>query len=288
VKQFIQLEEKIFSDAESVLHNALPYLLAFFQKDEQFPRREFLPIYCCLLELLVLSTQGRDADLILFNELTVALLSLGMDGAQYIEIIDYALELWQSFAAPKKVDWILDFIDVLVLYPCPAKEKREQLLFAAADTLRGFAGRIDETQWRIFRSLIKDLTLEESLPNLLEEEANLVEQNLGFEANIFQKLKGKSVLIYTLTESVALRVKAILEAACQGVTVYLSHDKGGNDRLRQWVKNSDIVVMVTASAKHAATGFIEANRPSHLAPILLVNSKGSASMLRIIRQYLAK
>jgi hypothetical protein len=53
------------------------------------------------------------------------------------------------------------------------------------------------------------------------------------------------------------------------------------------VRNSDIVVMVTASAKHAATGFIEANRPSHLAPIILVNSKGSASMLRVIREYLA-
>jgi hypothetical protein len=47
-------------------------------------------------------------------------------------------------------------------------------------------------------------------------------------------------------------------------------------------------LMVTASAKHAATGFIEDNRPSHLAPILLVNSKGSASMLRIIKQYLIK
>jgi len=45
--------------------------------------------------------------------------------------------------------------------------------------------------------------------------------------------------------------------------------------------------MVTASAKHAATGLIEVNRPSHLAPILLVNSKGSASLLRVIREYLA-
>lgn len=82
-------------------------------------------------------------------------------------------------------------------------------------------------------------------------------------------------------------MKIILAAACQDVKVYLSHDHGGNDRLRQWVRNSDIVVVVTASAKHSATGFIEANRPSHLAPILLVNSRGSASMLRVIREYLA-
>ncbi|MEG4407456.1 hypothetical protein [Microcoleus sp. MON2_D5] len=83
-----------------------------------------------------------------------------------------------------------------------------------------------------------------------------------------------------------MRVKTILEAACQPITVDLSHDRGGNDRLSQWVRNSDLVVMATASAKHAATGFIEANRPQHLSPILFMNSKGNASMLREIRKYL--
>ncbi|MEP6490779.1 hypothetical protein NDI43_25140 [Microcoleus vaginatus GB2-A3] len=43
--------------------------------------------------------------------------------------------------------------------------------------------------------------------------------------------------------------------------------------------------MATASAKDAATGFIEANRPQHLSLILFMN-KGNASMLREIRQYL--
>jgi len=83
-------------------------------------------------------------------------------------------------------------------------------------------------------------------------------------------------------------IACILKAVCQGVKGYLSHGKGGNDQLRQWVRNSDLVVIATASAKHAATGFIEANPPSHLSPILLVNSKGSASMLREIRQYLVQ
>jgi hypothetical protein len=288
VKKFAELLDKVGSKAETVLNNALPYLLAFFQKDEQFPRREFLTLYNSLLELLVLSTEGGDADLVLFNELAIALLTLGIDRAKYIDIISHALDLWNQFAAPKTVDWVLDFIDVLVMYPCPVKETRSQLLFTTAETLRQFAGRIDEDQWRVFRSLVKDLKLEEPLPDLLGEQASLGEQSLEGEANIFQKLKDKSVLIYTLTESAALRVKSILEGACQGVEVHLSHDKGGNDQLRQWLRNSDLVVMVTASAKHAATSFIEANRPSHLSPILLVNSKGSASMLREIRQYLAQ
>jgi hypothetical protein len=287
VAEFDELLNKVGSTAESVLHDALPYLLGFFQKDEQFPRGEFESLYYSLLELLVLSTEGGDVDLVLFNDLAIAILTLGANTTKYTEIVDYALELWDRFASPKKVDWMLDLIDVLISYPCPVLEKREQLLFATAETLRRFTERIDEVQRGIFRALVKDLHLEESFPDLLDEPASLVEQNLEVEVNIFQKLKSKSVLIYTLTETAAIRVKSILETACKEVTVYLSHDKGGNDRLRQWVRNSDIVVMVTASAKHAATGFIEANRPSHLAPIILVNSKGSASMLRALREYLA-
>jgi len=285
ITEFIQLLEQVGSKAESVLHNALPYLLAFFQKDEQFPRYEFFSLYQLLLELLVISTEGGDADFILFSDLAIALLTLGINAAKYTEIIEYALELWRRFAAPKKVDWVLELLNLLILYPCPVFQIRQQLLFTVADTLRSFAGRIDATQWGVLHSLVKDLNMQASLPDLLGGQAILVEQSIETDVNIFQKLKNKSVLIYTLTETASLRVKGMLELSCPQVTVYLSHDHGGNDRLRQWVRNSDIVVVVTASAKHAATDFIEAHRPS-LTPILLVNSKGSASMLRVIREYL--
>lgn len=283
VYEFGELLTKVGSKAESVLHNTIPHLLAFFQKDEQYPRNEFFTLYELLLELLVLSTEGGDADLVLFNDLVIALLTLGLDAKKYTDIINCALDLWKRYESPKKVDWALDLLDILVLNSSPNMSAREQTLFTVAESLRNFAGRIDEEQWGIFRSLVKDLKLEEAFSWLFDKE--IVEQES--EVDIFQKLNGKSVLIYTLTETAALRVKSILEAACK-VKVNISHDKGGTDRLGQWVKNSDIVLMVTASAKHAATGFIEAHRPSHLAPILLVNSKGSASMLRIIKEYLAK
>jgi len=167
-------------------------------------------------------------------------------------MLGYVLELWQRFASPKTLDSMLDFFDVLVLYPCPSLETRSQLLFALSELLWRFSRRIDEAQWRIFRSIVKDLKLEESLADLLGEAVISIEQNLADESKIFQKLTGN----------------------------------GGSDRLSQWVRNSGLVLMATASAKHAATGFIEANRPQHLSPILFMNSKGNASMLREIRKYL--
>ncbi|MBW4599613.1 MAG: hypothetical protein KME29_08360 [Calothrix sp. FI2-JRJ7] len=283
VYEFEELLSTVGSKAESVLHNAIPYLLGFFQKDQLFPRSEFFNLYQLLLEILVISTEGGDADLVLFNDLVIALLNLGLDAKKYTDIINCALDLWKRYESPKKVDWALDLLDILVLNSSQNMSVREQTLFTVAESLRNFAGRIDEEQWGILRSLVKDLKFEEAFSWLFDKQ--IVEQES--EVDIFQKLNGKSVLIYTLTETAALRVKSILEAASK-VKVNISHDKGGTDRLGQWVKNSDIVLMVTASAKHAATNFIEANRPPHLAPILLVNSKGSASMLRIIKNYLTK
>jgi hypothetical protein len=182
----------------------------------------------------------------------IALFTLGLTKTKYTDMLGYVLELWQRFASPKTLDSMLDFFDVLVLSPCPSLETRSQLLFALSELLWRFSRRIDQAQWRIFRSIVKDLKLEESLADLLGEAVISIGQNLADESKIFQKLTGN----------------------------------GGNDRLSQWVRNSGLVLMATASAKHAATGFIEANRPQHLSPILFMNSKGNASMLREIRKYL--
>ncbi len=286
VENFAQLQQKVFSKAEFILHNALPYLLAFFQKDQLFPRPEFFTLYGLMLDLLIFSTEGGDADLVLFNELAIALFTLGTHQAKYIEIVDYALELWHQLASPKKVDWILDFLDLLILYPCPSPEKRAQLLITIANQFTHFSRRIEAEQWQILRFLVQDYGQQQTLEHLFSNDIISVE-NVNKTDNIFQKLKNKSILIYTLTESVALRLKIILESFCNGVTVHLSHDKAGNDRLRQLAKTADIVVIATASAKHAATGFIEGNRPKNL-PILRPSGKGSASMLRVICSFLAE
>jgi 5,10-methylene-tetrahydrofolate dehydrogenase/methenyl tetrahydrofolate cyclohydrolase len=122
----------------------------------------------------------------------------------------------------------------------------------------------------------------EALADLFEAEAAPDEA----EADPIMRMKGRTVLIYTLTEAVGVRVKAILEDASPGVTVHLSHDHDGNERLKQLARGGDIVVIATQSAKHAATTFIEAHLGEQ-ATLLRPAGKGSASMLREIRRHLA-
>ena len=271
-------------ETEQILANALPHLLSAFQNDEQYPRREFSSIYAFLLDLIAVTTSGGDPDLVLFNELANTLFSLGTNQETYNEIVGFSLDLWEQYSSPAKVDWILDFINVLIIQPCLDDKIRAQLLFSVAATLRQYADRIDEIQWSLFSGLVQDLNLKASFPDLPPHQ-KLTEGSDGqTEINPLQKLKNKSILIYTLTEPVAQRAKAVLESVCAGINVHLSHAKGGNNQLKTWILNADLVVMVTASAKHAATYFIEDHCSE--GKLLRVNTKGSASLMREIQAFL--
>jgi hypothetical protein len=287
IAQFLSLQSSVTAKVPEILQDAFPHLLSSFQKDPNFPRREFLPLYAAILDTLVFGivpTGAGEQHFTLFNELVTILLNLGVNAQQCNDLLDYALDLWSYYQAPSTIDWGLDVVNIFVLHPCADRDKRSQLLFKVAEGIRNFANRIDEVQRNIFHSLARDLKLEASFPDLLTQKSETEEADQTSQ-NIFQKLKNKAILIYTLTEPVAQRVKSFLENTCEGITVHLSHDKGGSDRLRRWVKNDDLVVIVTASAKHAATGFIEEHR-QNLA-LLRVNSKGSASLLREIQGFLS-
>jgi hypothetical protein len=284
VKQLTLLISSCLSSAESTLHDALPYLLRTFQKDDQWPRRECMEIYASLLDVLALTTNGGGDDLSIFNDLIDALLELGIEKKKYEEILGYAEDLWERFASPSTVDWILEFLDYLVQHPCPSEGHRATLLSKVVNKLPLFARRIEANQWLFFDFLVKDFHKEEDLKALLDEYAAQSESLEGGRGDLLERLNGKTVAIYTLTEAVARRVKQILEASCADVRVQLSHDKVGSSRLRQLARESDLFVIATASATHAATDFIEAQRKN--LPILRPVGKGSASMIRALRSYL--
>jgi hypothetical protein len=284
LSKFVDLLNGYPPAAETTIHNSLPFLLDFFRKDEDYPRRECHEAYNVLLNVLAVSTKGGDDDLTLFNELVQAQLSLGVDAIKYTEMLSHAEYLWGQYASPSKIDWILDLVDSLILYSSPAQEERSKLLSFVVNKFPQFARRVEPLQWQFLTLLIRDLHQEESLLSIVKEYEATSEPIETPTFDILTHLAGKSVSIYTLTEPVAQRVKGLVQAICASVTVHLCHDKVGSNRLRQLARNSDIFIMATASAKHAATGFIEANRGD--LPLLRPSGKGSASMLRALRLHL--
>jgi hypothetical protein len=103
-------------------------------------------------------------------------------------------------------------------------------------------------------------------------------------------LQKKVVAIYSLTETAARRAGDFITSSAPGTTVELSADRVGTAALRHLARNADIFVVVTGSAKHAATEFIDANRPKNDASRVTLRPKGrgAASILRALFEHLSR
>ncbi len=281
------LEHTRDDQAEKTLADALPHLLAFLQRDTTWPRRELRNVYQLLLDLLVMSSEGSDDELTLFNELASAILALGPNEKTYVELMAYARQLWRQYSAPGKLDWLLDFLDLLLFYPSSNVEERLNFLLEAAGSLNTFSRHIGNNQLVllsiIFADLEQTILFEELAGNWnLEQSART-----SPDENLLEDLTGKSVAVYTLSERVAKRVKELLERLVQDIRVTPNWERAGSEQLKQLARNADIFVMTWASAKHAATQFIKVNRPDN-KPLLLARGKGSSSIISAINDYLVE
>ena len=91
-----------------------------------------------------------------------------------------------------------------------------------------------------------------------------------------------SVAVYTLTVRAAEQFRNVVEARAPGTKVSLLHDHDASKRLEQHARQADLFILVTASAKHAATNCVRACRPAG-KPLLIPLGKGAASMLAAVR-----
>jgi hypothetical protein len=63
----------------------------------------------------------------------------------------------------------------------------------------------------------------------------------------------------------------------------MSHDKAASAALKNMAHQANIFVMVAASAKHAASGYIQQERQGK--PILYANGRGYSSIMRAIENH---
>jgi len=267
--------------AEQTLRDSLPHLLAFFQRDEHWPNPAFRSIYRTLFERLYLSTEGAHADLIVLSDLLECLLSIGVAGAsEYKELIQCVADVCHRFGAPATFDYCIDLLAIFVVHPCPSSESRLGLLDTVLESLQRYLRHVRPEQ----RTLVELLAADLETSGRVAEYLPLSETAAKPEFDPLNKLCSMAVAIYSLTESASRQAQQILEANYPGVKVSLSDDLAGTPRLKQLARQADLFVMVTASAKHAATAFITANRPKDM-PIIRPNGKGAAGMLAAIRGY---
>ena len=97
-------------------------------------------------------------------------------------------------------------------------------------------------------------------------------------------LAGLHVGIHTLMGSVASRARVTLEPSVGNGSVATNADVVATEPLRKLASGSDVMVLVTAAAKHSASQEIERLCPE--SRLVRVASKGLSSLLRELEKHL--
>jgi hypothetical protein len=271
--------------ARNVLLRVLPDLLSAFQADPGFPRPVFRSTYQALAEMLVLGTDGVASPAVLdaYVGLLQALLESGPSEDEYEDLLDGLEVLWGDGSA-KTLPAAVDGVDVFMTYPCP-KALAGHRAAAAARVLQTASlmrsnGRVDEASWNLAEVIADELGLHALLPSERGDDAREA-CSTDEQANDWQHLGGL-VAVYTLSKQVGVRARQVLQIVAPQCTVKTNSDEVGTDALRDLAQKADHFVMITRSAKHAATDCIRSARGSR--PIIVPEGKGMSSILRSLSE----
>lgn len=269
------LEQARVKEPEPV-REALPHFISFLERVDDPPAR-FSPLYEHLLIELVTGTVTR-ADLEAVRAVMEVLLRLSSAHEEYLE---YVVELWREQGSANRLWFMSDIVDLLAQHATMKIELRTSAFREAFATAADSPSNVASGTWSLLQFLAEELSLGQEVEAIRPDSAD-AEQEEG--SATVERLAGRTIALYSLTESAIARAKTIIESEYPECTVNLNSDHVGTDRLRAMAENADIFVMVTWSATHAATQFIEANRPEG-SEILRPKGRGSSSILTEIREW---
>lgn len=264
--------DKLASDRTA---QALPFLVAWLQRDLNFPRAAMAPIYSSLLTLFALGSARGSGTYESSQILVSALLTAGLDTEAYQALIADVEELAGEGFGVDMVYWMLEIVEDFMRASTPAAGAREAFLHGALSRIAPVYARLTSLQRTAVAHLARELgwTL----------------QSLGVTAepvkpeDFASRLKGLRIAIYSLTESSSRQAKAAIEEVAPTAVVDCNADHGGTARLRALAENADLFVMTWLSAKHAATDFIREHRASR--PLLYAQGRGFSSILRAVEDH---
>jgi hypothetical protein len=263
---------------QAVLRDALPHVVEFFLSKGADARLR--PIYENLFLLIAVDDHVSLPQTATLLRVTEARLQLGVSNTQYREIVHQLISVLEAAESPSVADVALDAVDVLASEVCPEAKERDEFVARVATIFHRWYRRIDTSQWALLRRLADEL----HIPDAIGEQP--VVEDAADTVSLWRTLERKRVALYSLREPVLRRVQSTLLELCPHIRVEVFSDRvGGSPALRTAAATADIFVLATAAAKHAATVYIEANRPkSHVT--LYARGQGSASLLDAIREFL--
>jgi len=264
--------------ASDRLMEGLPHLVSWLQRDPEFPRTVGYIVYEAALDRLMLSGRAAAPMLDSAGVLARAMLAIGPQPTAYARLLSDLLEFSGQGAGLRTAYWLIELIEETVAAPAPDQRARERFWQDAVARLIPIAPQLSNLQRASLAGLAAFLGWGETIP-----EALAVGPVGGADATLVERLAGKIVAIYSLTESAMAQAADTLKALVPDLDVRVASDHGGSRQLRALAENADLFVVVAASATHAATDFIRARRGDR--PLTYAAGRGAVSILRAVEEW---
>lgn len=260
------------------LAQALPLIVSWLQRDPAFPRPSMRPVYETVLTLFVLG-EARDRGIMASAGVVGdALLAIGNTASDYQRLLQSLATLITEGLGTGNIYLLLELVEATLRHPCPDPTARETFWLNALAVLEPLRIRLKPVQLASIAALGELLGWQE--PPLPEAPTNGTDE---FGAKIADLRIG----IYTLTESAARQARAVLAQVAPSATVQISSEHVGSPQLKALAENSDLFVITSLSAAHAATDYIRAHRPPG-KPICWAAGRGFTSIIRAIEDFISE
>ncbi|HMR94324.1 MAG TPA: protein DpdD [Microthrixaceae bacterium] len=256
------------------IKDALPHFLQFIERvAEPTEHRSLLDD---LSTLLLIDDDPSVADIAVTVTLIGTILEIGTAADRRRELVHDFIALHARVDSAAHLDAALDLFDIVLTFAAADTAPREASFAMLLNALQRWRRRVRPDQWLIARDLAAEAGAAAAVGELVPAEEVELEDT---DRSQRDALRGKTVAIYTLTESAAVRARDFLLRNFDDVDVVLSSARVASDQLASLAKSADVFVIATRSAKHAATTFIEAQRPPNRPPAYAAG-KGSVSLIR--------
>ena len=221
IQAFVSALDKAQNDdlASERTAQALPYLVAWLQRDPGFPRAAMVPIYASLLTLFALGS-ARGSGIYESSQILVsALLTAGLDVKDYRALIADVEELAGEGFGVDMVYWVLEIIEDFMRASTPAADARETFLHGTLSYIAPIYGRLTSLQRAAVGHLARELgwTL---LSFGITAEPDSSE-------DVASRIQGLRIAIYSLAESSSRQAKAAIEEVAPTAVVDCNADHGG-------------------------------------------------------------
>lgn len=265
-----ELLDALHDERRGRVRNGLPALVRWLVADDGL-RPSSMPLAVTIFDIMLGSDPGR-AERRAALDLLGEILLTGCSADEYRTAVA-ALSDQLVRLGPREANWLAEMLDVQLFSAVPNTRLRDDLFAEALAVAVSWFGRIDETEAVVLRKLFTDAGLDLDPPLMDHPDVQASPRVKAFER----------VGIYSLSESAAKNAARWIREEWPAVDVRLSHAHSNNPELDGFVRSSDVVLMQTSHAKHAATNAIERSvEPSRL---VYVNGRGATSLFRSLLEW---